>query len=98
MPVDNSDYLDPDAFSSPIATQDTHYVTLVLDSDEDMRLYMALHREAQRWELTATNGEARQVRHADKMRERADVARSLLNKYRAVIDHPPMTPAEILDW
>jgi hypothetical protein len=94
----NSDYLDPDAFSSPIATQPTFTVLLNLDSDEEIRLWMALHREAQRWELMATNKEARGDKYADKARERADIARSLLNKYRAQADMPSVTPADVLDW
>lgn len=101
MPVDNSDYLDPDAFSSPIATPRTYSVHLVLEPDEETRLYITLHREAQRYELQASNRESEKGgsdKLAVRMRERADITRTLLNKYRAAAGMPPMTPAEILDW
>lgn len=108
MPVDNSDYLDPDAFSSPIATDDAaRYVELDLTLKEDLRLNLMLHQQAQRYELQASNREAQLVGTnaerapgvlAKRLRDRADVSRSLLNKYRQSGGMKPMTPAEILDW
>lgn len=100
MPVDNSEYLDPDAFSSPIATPQTRTVALILNAAEEFRLDIALHEAAQRYAMKADN--IAKLSANEKLVKasaiRAENALSLLNKYRASIGQEPLSAQNILDW
>lgn len=110
MPVDNSDYLDPDGFSSLLDLDDERRpvpLTMHLTASEITRLSITLTKDAQQCEFAARNREAK-ARAAGvdrapgvltiRLRERADETRSLVNAFREAAGMPFMTADDLLEW
>lgn len=105
--IDNSDYLDPDSFSSTLRIKNEERLfplTMELTASEFTRLSITLTESAQRYEFQARNREAKANGHRAPgiltihLRERADEARSLLNAYREAAGLTTMSADDIMAW